>query len=170
MQSNNENNRLSVLYSVGLLDTPIEERFERITRLLCRVMNVPIAGISIIDSDREWFKSIQGINITETPRYNSFGNYVLETKDKLVVTDTLSDKRFKDSHLVANDPSIIFYAGYPLTILGEAIIGTIFVCDIKARDISTSDIQLLEDFAETTASEIKSRLLRDLVNSNNLKA
>lgn len=154
-----EDKRLAFLQSLNILYSPIEERFERITRLLCRILDVPIAGISIVGKDRQWFKSVQGTDIIEVPRNESFCAHTILQTDTLVVPDASADKRFEGNPLVQNDPFIRFYAGSPLTIAKNIRIGALCIYDTKLRELADTDLQLLEDFAQTTSSEIKARLI-----------
>src|SRR4051812_22692150 len=106
--------RLEALRSLDLLDTAPEERFDRITRVLSMVMNVPMAYISLVDSDRQWFKSSCGLNSSQTPRDISFCGHAILADEPMVIPDTAADERFCDNPLVTGDPYVRFYAGYPL--------------------------------------------------------
>jgi GAF domain-containing protein len=106
--------RLDALRALGILDTEGEERFDRITRLAKRLFGVPIALISLVDQDRQWFKSRQGLDASETSREISFCGHAILKDSALVVSDTLNDERFHDNPLVTSEPSIRFYAGQPL--------------------------------------------------------
>jgi GAF domain-containing protein len=110
-----ENTRLIALHALNLLDTPSEERFERITRIALRVFDVPIALISLVDADRQWFKSCQGLAFSETPRSISFCGHAILQDQVLVISDAWLDPRFRDNPLVTEDPHVRFYAGQPLT-------------------------------------------------------
>src|SRR6516165_6239377 len=107
-------NRLEALRALGLLDTPPEERFDRITRLLTRVMGVPMAFLSLVDADRQWFKSSCGLSMPQTPRAVSFCGHAILSDEPLVVPDAAKDERFRDNPLVTGEPHIRFYAGQPL--------------------------------------------------------
>src|SRR5438093_1318864 len=89
--------RLAALHALGLLDTPPEERFDRITRLLTLVMHVPMAYISLVDADRQWFKSSCGLSTTQTPRAVSFCGHAILSDEVTVVPDAAQDRRFRDS-------------------------------------------------------------------------
>ena len=106
--------RQAALERTGLLDTAPEERFDRYTRMACKAFNVPIALVSLVDSNRQWFKSCQGLSASETPRNVSFCGHAILNSELLVIQDTLHDKRFMDNPLVTDDPHIRFYAGAPL--------------------------------------------------------
>ena len=110
----NESHRLSALNELALLDTLPEERFDRLTRLAARTLDAPIALVSLIDKDRQWFKSRQGLGATETGRDISFCGHAILSEETLVIENALNDERFHDNPLVTGDPNIRFYAGAPL--------------------------------------------------------
>lgn len=96
-----------------MLDTESEDRFDRITRLACRLFDVPIALVSLVDAERQWFKSRCGLDIRSTSREASFSGHAVHSAGILVVKDAARDARFADNPLVTDDPGIRFYAGYP---------------------------------------------------------
>src|SRR4051812_251084 len=104
--------RLASLHAIGILDTPPEERIDRITRLAQRVFNVPIALVSLVDRNRQWFKSRCGLFQTETPRAMAFCDHAIRQEAALVVPDACIDPRFSDNPLVTGEPGIRFYAGH----------------------------------------------------------
>jgi GAF domain-containing protein len=106
-----ETRRLQTLRSLKLLDTLPEERFDRVTRLAKQVFSTPIALVSLVDADRQWFKSRQGLDATETPRDISFCGHAILDDDITIVMDARKDQRFCDNPLVCGDPDIRFYAG-----------------------------------------------------------
>ena len=110
-----ERTRLEILRSLKILDTLPEERFDRLTRLARKLFDVPIALVSLVDVNRQWFKSSAGLDATETPREISFCGHAILGDDILVVSDTQLDERFHDNPLVTGGPAIRFYAGCPLT-------------------------------------------------------
>ena len=149
-----ERERLQALKSLGVLDTKCEERFDRYTRLARRLFDVPIALVSLVDDKRQWFKSRQGLDATETPRDISFcGHAILETK-VFVVEDASDDERFFDNPLVVDDPSIRFYAGFPLTGSGGHQLGTLCIIDREPREFGPEDRQALTDMGAMVASEL----------------
>ncbi|HEY8964350.1 MAG TPA: sensor domain-containing diguanylate cyclase [Alphaproteobacteria bacterium] len=152
----NEAQRLDTLKQLRLLDTPIEERFERITRLTTRLMNVPIASFTLIDEGRQWFKSIQGLPQAgaETPRSISFCDHVVANGDLMVVSDASVDDRFSDNPFVTNDPNIKFYAGYPIRAPNGMAVGSLCAVDNKIREISPEEIQTLRDMAALIEMEL----------------
>jgi GAF domain-containing protein len=156
----NEQQRLAHLQNLNILDTPSDEKFNRITRLLCRILDMPVAAISLVDENRQWFKSIRGSDLTETPRCVSFCAHTILEDRTLVIPDTLSDPRFADSPLVLGAPHVRFYAGHPLKILDNIHVGTLCVYDTKPREMSDDDVQFLEDLAITVANELKAHMLK----------
>lgn len=155
----NEEERLALLRGMNILDTPIEERFERITRIVCRSLNVPISAISLVDQNRQWFKSIQGLNVSETPRSIAFCSHAILQEDPLIIGDATQDERFYDNPLVVNDPAIRFYAGIPLSVGNNIKIGTLCAIDQKPREITQEEIYILEDLKIIVESELKSIVL-----------
>ena len=112
--SHDEPARLAALHGLALLDTPSEERFDRITRLARRLFGVPIATLSLVDEDRQWFKSRQGLELSETPREISFCGHAILGDQIMEVPDAAADPRFHDNPLVTQEPHVRFYAGCPL--------------------------------------------------------
>ncbi len=109
-----EPTRLNVLQQLCLLDTPADLVFDLITQLAARYLNVPIAMVSLVDEQRQWFKSKIGVDTTETPRSQAFCAYTIQSTELLVVLDAREDPRFRDSALVTGPPFVRFYAGAPL--------------------------------------------------------
>lgn len=150
----NEENRLNALHSLNVLDTPPEERFDRLTRLAKRMFDVPIALVSLVDDDRQWFKSCIGLSVSETPRDISFCGHTILGNDIFIIPDTHTDERFADNPLVLNDPFIRFYAGCPLRHLDGSMLGTLCIIDQKPRNINEEDLDALSDLAELAAREL----------------
>lgn len=146
--------RLESLRSLKLLDTPAEERFDRVTRLARRVFEVPIALVSLVDADRQWFKSRQGLEATETPRDISFCGHAIVGDRIMVVNDATGDERFCDNPLVCGDPNIRFYAGYPLNAPNGAKIGTLCLIDNEPREMSQEDLKLLRELGRMVEEEL----------------
>jgi diguanylate cyclase (GGDEF)-like protein len=150
----NESERIGSLHSLNILDTPAEERFDRLTRLARRLFDVPIAAVSLIDSDRQWFKSHPGLDASETPRDVSFCGHAILDDDLFLVNDALTDTRFHDNPLVTGDPNIRFYAGYPLTVEGGNRLGTLCLIDIRPRALDDEERVLLRDLAHMAEQEL----------------
>lgn len=150
----NEHARLASLHETGILDTAREERFDRTTRIAQRLFDVPIALVSIVDEHRQWFKSCFGLPVSETPREISFCGHTINGNEVFVVEDTLLDERFVDNPLVADDPFIRFYAGYPIRVNNGAKIGTLCIIDRTPRRFSEEDASLLVDLGKSVESEL----------------
>ena len=157
----NESERLATLQSTGLLDSLPEERFDRITRLAKAMFKVPISLVSLVDEDRQWFKSNQGLaGATETPRDYAFCSHAILTDDIMVVPDALQDERFADNPLVEGSPNIRFYAGCPIKASScedgsnKMPIGTLCVIDSKPRDLSEDERRALKDFGAMIEQEL----------------
>lgn len=161
-----EAQRLAALLDLAVLDSGAEERFDRLTRLAARLLDVPIALVSLIDADRQWFKSRVGLDVAETPREVSFCAHAIMTDDLFVVSDASRDERFHDNPLVADDPSIRFYAGRPLHASGGERVGTMCVIDRRARDLSPDDRRTLDDLASLVERELQQRTLADAWETN----
>lgn len=129
----NEEARLRTLQESGLLDTPPEPEFDRITALACYLFRAPISLISLVDSDRQWFKSVVGLPVRELPRKHAFCAYTILDPAGLVVNDALKDERFADNPLVLGPPHIRFYAGVPLVTAEGCALGTVCVIDTEPR-------------------------------------
>lgn len=150
----NEKSRLYALRSLNVLDTPAEERFERLTRLAKRLFDVPIALVTLVDENRQWFKSHVGLNMTETPRDISFCGHAILGNDIFIIPDTIKDERFSDNQLVLNEPYIRFYAGCPLRYLDGSILGTLCIIDTRPRDLNAEDLNALKDLTELAEQEL----------------
>ena len=149
-----EAERLAALQGLCILDSPPEERFDRYTRLARRLFGVPIALVSLVDADRQWFKSRQGLGATETGRDISFCGHAILGSDAFVIENTLEDERFEDNPLVTSDPNIRFYAGYPLPGPGGHRLGTLCIIDREPRDFGPEDQEALADIGAMVASEL----------------
>ncbi|MBE0487338.1 GAF domain-containing protein, partial [Marinobacter sp.] len=154
-QPDNETLRLSALEAAQLLDTPPEERFDRITRLAARTFGVPICLVSLIDKDRQWFKSCYGLGASETSRDISFCGHAILGAGIFVVENALQDDRFADNPLVTGEPNIRFYAGAPLEDRNGFRLGTLCLIDSKPRTFSSDDQQTLRDFADLVEREFR---------------
>ncbi len=149
-----EATRVSTLRSLNILDTSAEERFDRLTRLAKRLFGVPIALVSLVDADRQWFKSCFGLGATETSRDISFCGHAILDDDILMIPDALLDERFFDNPLVTGDPRIRFYAGYPLRVPNGSKLGTLCLIDVKARELDDEERDLLRDLARMAEQEL----------------
>ena len=150
----NEKNRIKELKALKILETPEEERFDRLTRMARKIYNVPIALISLVDENRQWFKSHNGLDFQESPRENSFCNWTIQGDDIFMVDDALRDERFKDNSFVVNHPFIRFYAGHPLKNLKGYNLGTFCIMDTKARQLNPDEKLLFRDLANLARQEL----------------
>ncbi|MCP8885208.1 sensor domain-containing diguanylate cyclase [Devosia sp. XJ19-1] len=162
MNSEDEELRLSRLYQYNLLDTPEDDTFDRITRLVSALLDVPIALITLVDRDRQWFKSKQGLGISETPRSQSFCAHTMIGQGPMVVQDASLDARFVDNPLVTGHPGIRFYAGIPLRAADGTPLGALCAIDSSPREIDSRQLKLLADLANLTMEQFELRLLATL--------
>src|SRR4029450_11473546 len=128
-----EEKRLAALRELSILDTKPEERFARITRVAAAGGDVPIALVSRVDHDRQWFKSCHGLSVTETSRELSFCGHVVLSRAPVIVPDTLLDDRFADNPLVTGEPRVRFYAGFPIFYTDGSCLGTLCLIDTRPR-------------------------------------
>ncbi|WP_336365627.1 PAS domain-containing protein [Marinobacter sp. C2H3] len=149
-----ERHRLDALTRTGLLDSPAEDRFDRITRIACRLFDVPIALVSLVDEDRVWFKSCQGLADRETPRATSFCHYGICQPELFIVEDAMADPRFADGPLVVGAPHIRFYAGAPVHAPDGHCLGTLCLIDRRPRHLNETEQGLLRDLANDVEREI----------------
>ncbi|SIS93630.1 sensor domain-containing diguanylate cyclase [Neptunomonas antarctica] len=150
----NEEARLKTLRSLDILDTPAEERFDRLTRLAKHMFDVPIALVSLIDEQRQWFKSSVGLDVRETSREISFCGHAILSDEVFIVEDAAEDERFADNPLVLQAPYIRFYAGCPLRHLDGSTLGTLCIIDTKSRIFNKEDMEALRDLAALAEREL----------------
>lgn len=158
----NEAERLHALRTLNILDTSHEERFDRVTRMAKRLFNVSISLVSLIDEDRQWFKSTQGLEALETSRDISFCGHAINQEGLFIIPNAIEDERFFDNPLVTDAPNIRFYAGYTLKLREGLNIGTLCLIDEKPRVMNEEDQQLLRDLGAMIEQEIKSIQLATL--------
>lgn len=151
--------RLTELRALELLDSDPEERFDRVTRLAQRLFGVPIALVSLVDDDRQWFLSNQGLDAAETPREFAFCAHTILGDDVMQVEDATVDPRFLDNPLVLGAPEIRFYAGAPISGPGGAKLGTLCIIDREPRVLTSADEASLRDMAEMIEREISATSL-----------
>ncbi|MBC3383100.1 sensor domain-containing diguanylate cyclase [Pseudomonas sp. SWRI179] len=150
----NEAVRLKNLHSLKLLDTAPEERFDRLTRLARRLFDVPIALVSLVDANRQWFKSSAGLEASETSREVSFCAHAILQDQILEICDAEQDERFHDNPLVTDTPGIRFYAGHPLGLEDGSKLGTLCLLDTKPRRLNDEERELLRDLARMAEQEM----------------
>lgn len=147
--------RVASLRSLRILDTPAEERFDRLVRLARRLFEVSTALVSFVDEDRQWFKARLGLDVSETSREMSFCAHAILGDDIMVVPDATLDSRFRDNPLVTGGPRIRFYAGRPVKAPDGAKLGTLCIIDGQPRQLSSEDAQLLGDLASMLEDEFR---------------
>ncbi|AZG73211.1 PAS domain-containing protein [Shewanella livingstonensis] len=152
-----EQARIVALQNTRLLDTDAEQRFDRLTHLAQLCIGTEIVLISLVDANRQWFKSKQGLDACETSRDISFCGHTILADDIFEVPDALLDSRFADNPLVVDAPHIRFYAGVPLVSHGQRI-GTLCFIDSKPRHFSDKERQIVTEFAKSVEQEIEDRL------------
>ena len=152
----NESQRLRSLRALDILDTPPEERFDRLTRVARRLFDAPIALMSLVDEDRQWFKSRPGLDFPQTPRDLAFCAHAILDEGVFIVRDALRDDRFRDNPLVTSFPEIRFYAGCPVKAPDGSPLGTLCVIDHEPREFEDEDVDALKDLAGLAEQELKS--------------
>jgi diguanylate cyclase (GGDEF)-like protein len=153
----NEHERLLALYECDVLDTPSEPLFDSITTLAAQVCDAPIALLSLIDQQRQWFKANHGLDLTQTPRDIAFCAHTILSTPMLEVPDATVDARFSDNPLVVSDPKIRFYAGIPLQDPRGFAVGALCVMDYKARLLTTSQREALESLSRLALALLEQR-------------
>ncbi|MDH4426467.1 MAG: sensor domain-containing diguanylate cyclase [Acidovorax sp.] len=148
-----EASRLAALRSLNVLDTIAEERFDRLTRIAKRLFGVQVALVSLVDENRQWFKSCIGTDVRETPRAISFCGHAILGETPFVIPDALEDQRFADNPLVTGELHIRFYAGCPLRGPDRRKLGTLCIIDSQPRAFGKEDIGMLVDLASLVERE-----------------
>jgi diguanylate cyclase (GGDEF)-like protein len=152
-----ESDRLAALQTFDMLDSPREEDFDRVTRLVQNIFGVKIATISMIDAHRLWYKSVRGMSVTEIVRKDTFCEIPVATGQSLVIPDTRLDTRFVDNPHVVGKSGIRFYAGIPLRTPEGQTIGTLCAMDDKPREFSEHHLKILQDLALIAMNELQLR-------------
>ena len=151
----NEVERLQVLNDYHILDTPPEERFDAIVREAASRCNAPIALFSLVDENRQWFKSRVGLDVQETDRALSFCAHAVANDAPLVIGDTLKDSRFVNNELVVGHPYIRFYAGIPVRANSKEPLGTLCIIDSSPRSLPWEDFRLMQRLALQIESQLE---------------
>ena len=159
LQLRDENARIAALRRLDVLDTAVEEPFEKIVTLVRTVLAVPIATVTLVDRDRQWFKAKRGLDRSETPRTISFCTHTIQQREPLIVEDAHLDPRFATSPLVVGTPNIRSYAGVPLRTPEGYNIGSLCAMDTRARRFSPADIAILGNFANIVCDELELRMI-----------
>jgi PAS domain S-box-containing protein len=153
----NEAARLEALQRYAILDTVPEQEFDDLARLAALICGTPIALVSFVDAERQWFKAKVGLQLSETPRDVSFCAHALLKPDVLVIPDTLADERFRANPLVTGEPHIRFYAGAPLVTHDGHALGTICVTDRVPRDLGQPQREALKALSRLAVAELQLR-------------
>ena len=154
----NEAQRLASLDSYSILDTLPEKEYDNLTKIAAEICGTPISLISLLDSDRQWFKSHHGLEVSETPKDHAFCAHAINEKDDIfIVQDSRADVRFHDNPLVIGEPKVIFYAGIPLQGDEGLPLGTLCVIDHKPRLLSQSQVESLKALSEQVAMLLQLR-------------
>jgi diguanylate cyclase (GGDEF)-like protein/PAS domain S-box-containing protein len=152
-----ETERLQALRSLEILDTPAEASLDRITRLVSKVLDVPIALVTLVDEKRQWFKSRVGIEVVETLRDDAFCAHAILQDGPMVVPDATRDARFSDNCLVTQAPHVRFYAGVPIRTSQGYAVGTLCAIDEQSRVLTHDELTILCDLADMVSREIQLR-------------
>ncbi|MBL8988283.1 MAG: GAF domain-containing protein, partial [Gemmatimonadetes bacterium] len=156
----NEAARLAALASFGILDTEAEASFDDLVNLAAQLAGAPMAAVSLIDRDRQWFKARVGLDLCETSRDASFCGHTIVGSEALIVPDAAADPRFRDNPLVVGPPSLRSYAGVPLLTVDGHALGAICVMDTVARGFSREQVQGLERLARLAMDQFELRRSR----------
>jgi diguanylate cyclase (GGDEF)-like protein len=146
--------KIANIHTLDLFYTPIEERFERITRVARRALHVPVAAITLLNEDRQWFKSAAGWGVTELPRNQAICRLTVEENRLLTIPDTIEDPRVAALPIVAQAPRFRSYAGYPLTDEHDGVVGTFCAFDLQPREFTPADCQTIADLAAMAQREL----------------
>lgn len=158
-KSPNETERLETLYNLDILDTEADIAYDAITKLAANIMETPVALISLVDGERQWFKSAFGTEQVETPiEYSFCAHAILDPFNPTIVNDATKDERFKDNPFVKNDMNVRFYFGTPLITSNNQAIGTICTIDSKVRkDPTPNQIQSLQELSKLVIIQLELR-------------
>ena len=152
-----EEKRLAAVYRLGLLDTDAEERFDRHARIAAAALDAPIALVSLVDRERQWYKAHYGFDFSETSRDMGFCSHAILDSVPLVVSDALHDDRFADNPVVVGEPHVRFYAGVPLHAADGERVGALCIVDHKPRNLSAAQLRMLQDIARLVEEELEPR-------------
>lgn len=150
----NEAARLAALYELLILDTPPEERFDKIARFAADEFDMPIVLVTLVDAGRQWFKARVGIQVCETGRDVSFCSHAILRNEIMVVEDALHDARFADNPLVTDAPHLRFYAGAPLVLPSGLVLGTLCLIDRRPRTLDAMELAILGTLRDLAVMEL----------------
>ncbi|RYF25440.1 MAG: GAF domain-containing protein [Comamonadaceae bacterium] len=149
-----EDDRLHALRELLILDTPPEERFDRIVAFAAQEFDMPMAFVTLVDAERQWFKARVGSDTVETARDVSFCAHAILQDEPLVIENALQDDRFHDNPLVTGDPHIRFYAGAPLALPGGQSVGTLCIIDRQPRALDRVELAILKSLRDLAVEEL----------------
>ncbi|MGM8930742.1 GAF domain-containing protein [Salinicola halophyticus] len=155
-----EAERLIALRGLQLLDSNADKGFDRLTELATKIFELPMSMITLIDEDRQWFKSHQGLKVCETPRRISFCGHVVADGQPMVINNALRDPRFSDNPLVTGSPFIRFYAGFPLFVAPGVCVGTLCLIGTLPRAFEDAEMDRLRLLAAQAEELIELHVLR----------
>jgi len=159
IQSIHEEQRLSELYRYSILDTPSESAFDGLAKLAAFICTTPISFVSLVDTDRMWFKAKVGLSVDEIPRTDGFGFSAILGEEFRMISDAQADETLSSHPLFASDPKIRFYAGVPLVTPRGFRIGTLCVADTRPRTLTAEQSAALATLARTVVTQLELRLL-----------
>ncbi|RZL74272.1 MAG: diguanylate cyclase, partial [Sphingomonas sp.] len=154
-----DDGRVAALRRLDVLDTAVEEPFEKIVTLVRTMLAVPVATVTLVDRDRQWFKARRGMEQSETPRAVSFCTHTIQQRDPLIIENALADPRFAESPLVVGPPYVRSYAGIPLRTPEGYNVGALCAMDTRPRRFSPAGIAILSNFANIVCDELELRLI-----------
>jgi two-component system, NtrC family, sensor kinase len=155
--TSNDHDRVAALQKYAILDTEPEQAFDDLTLLASFICKTPIASITLIDGNRQWFKSTIGLNVSETPRDIAFCSVAIQQSDVMVVPDTLEDERFRNNPFVTAEPKIRFYAGAPLINEDGYALGTLCVVDKTPREFGDEQKEALRALSRLVLAQMEFR-------------
>ncbi len=158
----NEDKRLQALRELLILDTTSEERFDRITQFAKFEFDMPIVVISLVDDDRQWFKSVIGLDVCSTSRDVAFCSHAILQDNIMIVEDATKDERFFDNPLVTGEPYIRFYAGAPLAMPSGERVGTLCLIDQKPNTLDEVDLSILSSLRRMVVEELLTKPEKNL--------
>ncbi len=151
--------RLQALRQMLILDTPPEERFDRVVRFAADEFDMPLVMVSLVDEKRQWFKARVGMDVCESDRASSFCGHAIARPEILLVEDALHDERFHDNPAVTGPLHVRFYAGAPLQLPGGEIVGTLCMADRRPRTLDEMDLAILGALRDLVVGELVSQEL-----------